>query len=308
MSAETAPPQTAPPQRVQIGDLAAIALCALIWGTTFYAITLQLGEVDPLVSVVYRFIISAALLFVWCKLSGEKMALTRNQHLAAIGLGVPTFAVNYPLVYVAEQWVTSAVVAIAFAAMAFVNLVMFRFIFGQRPSPLAWIGALLGVIGVALISWQEVATSHMGPLAQLGMTLALLSILAASLGNVAAHKGELEGAPVTSLTAWSMAYGGIALALFVAVTGTPWTFVPSLTYVGSLLYLSLFGSVIAFLLYFNLARRRGYGTAAYVSAIAPLVAMVVSGLFEGKSWGAIAFVAIALVLSGQILLLRARKA
>lgn len=293
--------------KTSFADLASIAICAVIWGTTFYVITLQLGVVDPLVSVVYRFALSAAVLFVWCKLSGEKIALTRGQHLAAIGVGVPTFAMNYPMVYVAEQWVTSAVVAVAFAAMAFVNLVLFRFFFKQKPSPIAWVGALLGVAGVALISWQEIATSHMGPAAQLGMALALCSIVVASIGNVAAHQGEIEGAGVTSLTAWSMAYGAGALALFVTVTGRPWTFAPTFTYVGSLLYLALFGSVLAFLLYFNLARRRGYGTAAYVSAIAPLVAMLVSTVIEHKNWGVMAFVAVALVLSGQLLLLRAKR-
>lgn len=294
--------------KTNVLDIASIAICALIWGTTFYAITLQLGVVDPLVSVVYRFALSAALLFVWCKLSGENIALAPRQHLAALGVGVPTFAMNYPMVYVAEQWVTSAVVAVAFAAMAFVNLVMFRFFFKQRPLAIAWIGALLGVSGVALISWNEIATSHIGAQAQIGMTLALCSIVVASLGNVAAHQGEIEGAGVTSLTAWSMAYGAAALAAFVAITGRPWAFVWTPAYVGSLLYLAVFGSVIAFLLYFNLGRRRGYGTAAYVSAIAPLIAMVVSGVVEHKAWGLGAFVAIALVLSGQVLMLRARKA
>src|SRR5262245_13611208 len=102
-------------------DIASIVLCTLIWGTTFYAITLQLASVDPVVSVVYRFALSAALLFAWCKVTGEKIGLTRGQHLAAAAMGILTFSINYPLVYVAEQHVTSGVVAIVFAAMAFIT-------------------------------------------------------------------------------------------------------------------------------------------------------------------------------------------
>ena len=289
-------------------DIASIAICAGVWGTTFYAITLQLGVVDPLVSVVYRFALSAGLLFVWCKISGEKIALTTRQHLAAFACGTLTFSLNYPMVYVAEQWVTSAVVAVAFAAMALTNLIVFRALFGQRASLRAWGGALLGVAGVALISWEEIITARLSGPAQFGIALSMCSILAASFGNAAAHRGQEDGAPVASLTAWSMAYGAAALAVFVQFSGRAWLFEPTFEYVGSLLYLSIAGSVIAFVLYFNLARRRGYGTAAYVSAIAPLIAMLVSGVVEHKVWGVAAFAAIALVLAGQALMLSARRA
>jgi drug/metabolite transporter (DMT)-like permease len=289
-------------------DIASIVICTLAWGTTFYAITLQLGVVDPLVSVVYRFALSAGVLFLWCKISGEKVALTRGQHLAALGMGVLTFSINYPLVYVAEQSVTSAVVAVVYAAMAFINLVLFRILFGQRAAAMAWVGALLGIAGVVLISWDEIAAAHMGAAALTGLGLASFAVLMASFGNAAARKGEEQGAPVTSLTAWSMAYGAAVLALFVQLSGRAWTFEATPAYIGSLLYLSMAGSVIAFLLYFGLARRRGYGTAAYVSAMAPLLAMFVSSVMEHKSWGPIAFAAVALVLAGQVLLLRGKRA
>lgn len=289
-------------------DLVSIALCALIWGTTFYAITLQLGVVDPLVSVVYRFTLASALIFVWCLVTGVKFALPLRQHLAAAGCGIATFSINYPMVYVAEESVTSGVVAIAFAAMAFTNLAAFRFVFGQRAPLLAWIGALLGVAGVALISWDEITGAPLSHAAAFGIGLTILSVLMASVGNLAAHWGQEQGAAVPSLTAWSMAYGAATLAVFVALSGRSWAFTPTPVYIGSLLYLSIAGSVIAFLLYFGLARRRGYGTAAYVSAIAPLIAMAVSGVIEHKNWGVYAFVAAGLVVSGQVLMLRGRRA
>src|SRR5512143_252980 len=113
-------------------DLTAIAVCTLCWGTTWYAITLQLGVVDPIVSVTYRFVLAAFLLLVWCLIRRESIALTRAQHVAALGVGLFTFAIDYALVYWAEQRVTSAVVAVVFASMSFVNLIGFRLAFGQR--------------------------------------------------------------------------------------------------------------------------------------------------------------------------------
>src|SRR5690606_11671737 len=162
MSAEQTAPVAASARTAQWGDLAAILVCTLAWGTTWFSITLQLGVVDPVVSLVYRFALAAALLFGWCALRGEKAGLTRAQHLAAFGVSLFTFAIDYTFVYWAEERVTSAVVAVAFASLAFINLITFRIAFGMRASLLAWAAAALGIAGVAFLSWEEIATAHMG--------------------------------------------------------------------------------------------------------------------------------------------------
>ena len=288
-------------------DVAAILICTLAWGTTWYAITLQLGVVDPVISVTYRFTLAAVLLFAWCLVRGESLALTRAQHAAAFGVGVSTFTINYALVYLAEQWVTSAVVAIVFAAMAFMNLIGFRIAFGQRASMLAWIAALLGIAGICLLSWEEVMSANFDTLAMTGIGLTLLGVAASVVGNIYARRGELAGSTIAASTGWAMAYGAGVLAIFALITGKTWAFEFTPTYIFSLLHLSLIGSVIAFLVYYGLARRRGYALASYISALAPLVAMVVSTLFEGKTWGLLALGGVALVLFGQFLLLRSRR-
>ena len=64
------------------------------------------------------------------------LALTRAQHIAAFSMGCATFAIQYPMVYVAETHLSSAVVAVLFAAMSFCNLVLFRLVYGQRAPPM----------------------------------------------------------------------------------------------------------------------------------------------------------------------------
>ncbi|MBS0383862.1 MAG: EamA family transporter [Proteobacteria bacterium] len=289
-------------------DLTAIVVCTLCWGTTWFAITLQLGVVDPVVSVVYRFAFAAALLFAWCALRGEKISLTRAQHAAAFGVGFSTFTVNYTLVYWAEGRVTSAVVAVVFATMAFANLIGFRIAFGQRPSLLAWAAASLGVAGVGLLAWEEIASAQIGVRALTGILLTLTGVAAAVIGNIFARRGEVAGASVAASTAWAMAYGAGALALFALAAGKIWSFQPTWAYLLSFLHLAVNGSVVAFLMYYGLARRRGYATASYVSALAPMLAMLMSSLFEGKTWGLMALGGVVLTLTGQALLLRARRA
>ncbi|MEJ0061438.1 MAG: EamA family transporter [Terricaulis sp.] len=289
-------------------DILSIAICALTWGTTWFAITLQFGVVDPVISVVYRFALAGALLFLWCVLRGESVSLTRAQHVAAFGVGLFTFGGDYTLVYWAEERVNSAVVAVLFAAMAFINLIAFRIVYAQRAPLASWFGAALGVAGVALLSWSEMTASNLSPRALIGIGFAFSGVVTACIGNLFARRGEMAGAPVAASTAWAMAYGAALLVVFALVTGRVWAFEMSARYIGSLLYLAMFGSVIAFLLYFGLARRRGYATASYIGALTPPVAMLVSSFFEAKTWGIFALAGVALVLSGQVLLLMKRKA
>lgn len=289
-------------------DFTAIVICTLAWGTTWFAITKQLGVVDPVISVIYRFALAAALLFAWCALRRETLRLNASQHMAALGIGFFTFTINYAVVYWAEERVTSAVVAVIFAALAFVNLVTFRIVFGQRAPLLAWAAAVLGVVGVGLLSWEEIASSQFGARALTGLGLTFLGVVSSAIGNVYARRGELAGAGVAASTGWAMAYGAGILAIFAVVSGKTWAFEFTVPYVVSLAHLAVIGSVVAFLLYYNLARRSGYALASYISALTPPVAMVVSAYFESKSWGMLALGGVALVLAGQVLLMRARRA
>lgn len=307
MNGEEVAPLRAAPRSTQWTDLAAILICTLAWGTTWYAITLQFGVVDPIVSVCYRLALAALMLFAWCAFRREAIWLTPAQHGWAFGVGAVTFAFNYPLVYFAEERVTSAVVAVMFASMAFINLIGFRLAFGQRASALAWAAAGLGIAGVALLSWEELASANFGARAFTGVMLTLLAVVAAVVGNIFARRNELLDVGIAASTGWAMAYGAAILAAVATLTGRAWIFEPTWEYALSLLHLTVNGSVVAFLLYYGLARRRGYATASYISALAPPVAMLVSTLFEGKSWGVLALGGVALVLAGQWLLLKSKR-
>ena len=301
MSAEeTAQADSAASARsTQWGDLAAIVICTLCWGTTWYAITLQVGVVDPIVSVAYRFALAALLIIAWCAIRRETIRLKPAQHVWAFGVGAVTFAFNYPLVYFAEERVTSAVVAVMFASMAFINLIGFRIAFAQRAPVLAWAAAGLGIVGVGLLSWEELASANFGARALVGIVLTLVAVVAAVVGNIFARRNEMLNVGVAASTGWAMGYGALILAVFATLTGRPWVYEPTWEYTLSLLHLTVNGSVIAFLLYYGLARRRGYATASYISALAPPVAMLVSTLFEAKTWGLLALGGVALVLAGQ---------
>ena len=295
------------PRSLPSADLLSVGACSLIWGMTWFAITRQFGVVPSILSVAYRFAIAAALVFAWSFVTRRSVRLNRAQHLAALGQGVFTFAVNYPFVYFAEERIASGVVAVTFAGLAFVNLIVFRLVYGTRAPWSAWAGAALGVGGVAMLSLTELAGARMDARAVAGLAFALAGVGAAAVGNLFAHRSQQTGTEVAPATAWAMAYGSGLLMLYALVTGAPFRFDPRPEYVLSLLYLSVFGSVMAFLIYFALARRRGYTFASYVSALTPPLALAMSAAFEHVRFGLGAGAGVALVLAGQVLLIRSPK-
>ena len=295
--------------RPSAGTLAVIGVvvCALIWGTTWYGITLQLGTVDTIASIVWRFGLAGLALFAVCAVMRQPLLLSRAQHLAAAGQGAFAFSISYSFTYAAEGHVASAIVAVVFASLTFLNLVLFRLKEGQRASPAAWGAALLGIAGVAVLSGGEILGAGLDRGAALGVGLALIATTASAFGNYFAWRGQQRGSAALPSTAWAMAYGTGLLALYGLATGVEFTIEPTVRYIGSLLYLSLFGSVIAFGIYFTIARSIGYAMASYVSALTPPIAMLVSVMFEGARFGWAAAVGLALVLAGQVLLSRAPK-
>ncbi|WP_333592121.1 DMT family transporter [Brevundimonas sp.] len=284
-----------------------VGVCALIWGTTWYGITLQLGRVDPVASIVWRFGLAALALFGVCAVMRLPLRLTRDQHLAALGQGAFAFSISYSFTYAAEGHVASAIVAVVFASLTFLNLVLFRVKEGQRASPAAWGAAVLGVAGVAVLSSGEVLGAGLDRQAALGIGLAMVATLASACGNYFAWRGQRAGSAVLPSTAWAMAYGAGLLAAYGLATGVQFTIEPTARYLGSLIYLALFGSVIAFGIYFTIARSIGYAMASYVSALTPPIAMLVSVVLEGARFGWAAVAGLALVLAGQALLIRAPK-
>ena len=295
--------------RPSAGTLAVlgVAVCALIWGTTWFAITFQLGTVDPTASIVWRFGLASLILFAICLVTRRPIRLTRAQHLAAAGQGTFAFALSYTFVYKAEGLITSGVVAVAFASMALMNLILFRLVEKQTAARTVWIGAGLGAVGVAVLSGGELFGARLGPNAGLGIALAIAAAAVSTIANWFAWRGQQAGSQVIPATAWAMGYGAGLVVLFGLATGVRWSIALTPGYLGSLLYLSVLGSVVAFVIYFTVARSRGYTMASYIGALTPPIALTVSVLFEGARFGWTALVGIGLVIAGQVMLTRTPK-
>src|SRR5499427_2430783 len=122
----------APPDRhaMPMGPSALFALASLIWGSTWLAITFQLGVVAPEASVVYRFALAAGMLALWCLATGQSLRFPLRQHAWFAAQGTLLFGLNYLCVYWAEVYIASGLVAVLFSLIVFLNLVGVRIFFG----------------------------------------------------------------------------------------------------------------------------------------------------------------------------------
>ena len=281
-------------------------LVVLIWGTTWYAIKFQLGIVAPEISLVYRFAIAASCLFIYAHVVRSPMRLTWRDHRHIALQGVTLFCLNYWLTYLSTQYLTSGLVAVLFTGIIFFNLVNARMIFGTPIERRVLMAAAAGMIGVALLFLPELRSAAGDRTVLNGCLLALAATYIASLGNMAAMRNTGSGLPVVTVNAYGMAYGTLGLALIALLRGTPIAFDPAWPYVISLLYLALAGTSLAFGLYLALLKKIGAARASYTSVLFPVVALVVSTLFEGYRWSLPAFIGLALLLAGNALALGGR--
>ncbi|HEX4910490.1 MAG TPA: EamA family transporter [Permianibacter sp.] len=280
-------------------------ISTLIWGTTWIAITFQLGSVAPEASVTYRFLLAGGALFLWARLKGESLALNGRQQLWMALLGL-FYAVNYAFIYRAEMQISSGLVAVAGSAMLFFNIVLSRWLFGSPITRELTIGAGLGVLGMLLVFWPEVA-AFSGRDGTLGVAFALIGSFGASCANMVAMRNAKVGLPVLTTNAWWMLWCAGFMAVAVPLSGAEFAFEWSAGYVLSLLYLAIFGSVIAFSCYLALVGKIGASRASYIAVLTPIVALIISTFFEDMQWHLSSGFGVLAIGLGQFLILHGRS-
>jgi drug/metabolite transporter (DMT)-like permease len=276
----------------------------LIWGSTWLAITFQLGSVPPAVSVVWRFALATLMLFAYALWRRMPLAFSLRDHLWMAVQGFFMFGLSYVCVYLAEGNLTSGLVAVVFSVIVFWNIIGMRLLFSTPVNPATLFAAALGVAGVVLVFWSEIASFSASGEALRGLMFALIGTVAASLGNLTALRNQKHTIPVVPLMGWAMIYGTILIAAYAALSGDAFSFEWTLSYLASLVYLSLFGSVLAFGFYLTLIKRIGADRASYIGAAVPIVALLLSTLFEDLQWHVPMVIGVMLCIAGNVLILR----
>ena len=280
----------------------------LIWGSTWIVIRDQLGAVPPQWSVTYRFALSALAMAMVARWKGHDLGLDRRGIMAAAAIGLTQFCINFNSVYLAEQFITSGLVATVFALLLVPNSLLAWAFLDQRPTRRFFWAALIAMLGIGLLFAHELhANPGRGRDILIGLGLTLAGLLGASAANVYQAGGEARRHPLFALLAWAMAFGALFDGLIAFAVAGPPTFDPRPAYWAGLVYLALFASVLCFSLYFPVVRKIGPGKAAYSSVLVPIIAMGLSTAFEDYRWSLLAALGAMLALGGMLLALAGRR-
>jgi drug/metabolite transporter (DMT)-like permease len=279
-------------------------LTVLIWGSTWIAIKYQLGEVWPMVSIGHRFMLAAGVLFIFLLLRRRLQPLTGGDHLRIFAQGLTLFCINYVFIYTATADLASGLVAVVFSTMVFFNIVNGALFLGLPASPVVAIGGLVGIVGMVGVFLPELSSVSFDDRSARALVFCLLGTCSASLGNILAVSNQRRGLEVLTSNAWGMLYGALTLYAAALLAGQPLAMDWRISYLASLAYLSVVGSVVAFWAYVTLIGRIGADRASYTSLLFPLVALLLSTLLEGYTWTWQAVAGLCLVLMGNWIAMR----
>jgi drug/metabolite transporter (DMT)-like permease len=288
-------------------NLQLFAVCVLIWGSTWIAITFQLGSVAPEMSVAYRFLLAAAAMFAYCRWRNLSLHFNRRQHLDLVLFGASLFCISYILVYYAETYIVSGMVAVAYSGMPMINMIAARMFFGTQMTVRVAVAASFGIAGIVCVFWPEFGHLSSSRNVSLGVLFTVLSVFASCAGSMMATRTQKRGYPTWTSMAWGMLYGGLLALIFGLAMGRSITFENTSGYVLSLAYLAVMGSIITFGCYLTLLERIGAAKSAYIGVMVPIVALAISFFFEKFAWGYLTTAGVTLSIIGNVIMLRGAK-
>ncbi len=279
----------------------------LIWGTTWLAIAFQVGEVVVEVSAFYRFSLAAMIQVILLVSIGKFKWIPFREHRWFVLQGWFLFCFNFLLFYNASVYTTSGLIAVVFSMATLFNIVN-GFIFHRQLPPLHSVaGAMLGMLGVCFIFWQDLMAGDWSSSNLVGLLLSIGGTYCFSLGNLVSQHQQKLGRSVVIANTYALVYGSITLGLWCLFRGHAFEIDYSTRYLVSLAYLIIPGTIVAFSLYLNLVGRVGADKAAYCTVLFPIVALSLSTVYEGYQWTLQSLVGVALALVGNVVVFRKKS-
>ena len=280
------------------------AICVLTWGTTWYAITFQIGLTPPEVGVALRFALAGAVVLSFCAARGLQLRFTLREHALLALQGAFMYGVSYICVYHAEKHIVSGLVAVGYSASPLVAGLGAHWLFGQKATPRFLAGGVVGLAGVALMFWTELGKAAGDRNAWLGLLFTFGAVLLSSVGSLAASRNRRHGLPFWPALGYGMLYGAAVTAVVALAQGQTFALPAVASWWLALFYLALAGSVLTFACFLTLQERIGPGRAGAIGVLIPLLAVTVSVIFEGFRPDAVTVAGAAMAVAGNVLMLR----
>jgi|TARA_B110000495_G_scaffold94466_1_gene81618 drug/metabolite transporter (DMT)-like permease len=286
-----------------MNNLTLFGITLFCWSPTWYIIKFQLGYVDPLVSVFYRFLAAAIIIFIYLLIKKKNLKFSLNHHVWFLLFGIFLYSLNYVFFYLSNTYLISAFPAIVFSTVVIMNILGETFYFKKKPSFKTLIGATIGMLGIVIIFNNEIFNFSLSNGTHIGLFLAFLGTFCASTGNMIYQRNLNNNFPLIETIAYAMLYGSLVTLLITQIKGTELLFEYTFNYITSLVYLSIVGSIFAFIFYLKLLERVGAGRAGYVGVVMPVLALLISTFFENLEWQIDLIVGLPILIIGAVLVI-----
>lgn len=282
------------------------ATVVLIWGTTWFGIHTQVNGTAPHVGVALRMAAASLIFLAIAAVTRQSLRLSAAQ-LKLVGIqGFCFFGLNYLAVYAGTQYLTSGVVAVIISVTVPLNLFVEWAIYGVRPRWGSIAAATVGMCGITLVFSGELRGALTGQGAWSGASLVIGAAALVAIGNVVSARLMQARLSWVWVNALGMAVGATAVLAWGWLTGADWILELSPAWLTGYAYLVLIGSVGAFGIYMKILPTIGTTAGAYTTVLSPVVALLISALFEGFELQPTVYAGVALLLLGHTLLVKLR--
>lgn len=279
-------------------------ICSLIWGLTWIAIKMQFHALDPNAAVFYRFIFASGILFAFAKFKKISLSYSKKDHLSFFAQGAFLFCINYLITYWASTMAPSALVALAFTSLIFLNLFGGRIFLNFPIEKNVFIGAVVSFAGMIFITYNEVNTLSEYPNSIWGFLLSFIATISASAGNLISIRNRKQKISIAANNAWGMLYGSFLTLSFCLLTEKSMLIHQfDLKFLSAFIFLTVFGTVISFGSYLKLIETMGPAKAAFTSVVSPVIAFAISIFFENMSVTSFLFLGMLLSICGNVIAL-----
>jgi drug/metabolite transporter (DMT)-like permease len=252
-----------------------ISLLAIIWASTWLAIKVGLGDIPPFHFAAMRFIIASAVLLPFALKAGKRGL--RFSPFMIILTGLIVIPIPYAIVYWGAQYISSGLTAVLFSTMPiFIALFSIWLLPDEKLSGPAGLGLAIGFLGILLIFLDDIMLE--GERSSMGVAACLIGTITSSLGVVLIKRNSARYDPL-SLTAVHFLIGAVFLIVLSMFT-EEWSEVNfTISSVLSLFYLALFGSSIAFALYYWLLTKMDVNRVSLLVYVTPVIAVYLGWVF-----------------------------
>jgi drug/metabolite transporter (DMT)-like permease len=272
----------------------------IIWGSTYLGIELALnGGYPPMLMGGIRFMIAGVLLLAFLAVRGTKLPTPRQWFNSAI-IGILLLVGGNGGVMLAEHWHVSTGLAAVVVAGVGIWAALFSLLFGRSPSKLEWLGLIVGISGVGLLTFQgDLSTNPLGALVLVGGTMCW------AFGAVYSQRIDMPKGLMSS--AAQMITGGIAFFGLGALLGEQFTTIPTLEGTIAVGYLIVFGSLMGFTAFTYLVQNVKPVLATSYAYVNPIVATLLGIWWLGETITPTGIVAMIVILGGVALIAAGRE-